>query len=167
MKPTKNRVFCVDCDRTKQLFDSQYKAMRFIEFNSKSILEESNKAPVRCYFCSACGGWHITSNPHQLNVKSKSEIAIERLRELNANKSSYKDKIREGKARIKLVIEELPEKYEQTKTAYLKAVNREERKTVIENFLNETREIRTTMALTKAQSKKIYILEEQVRSMKY
>lgn len=167
MKPTKNRVFCVDCGRAKQLFDSQEKAIRFIEFNSENILEESGRVPVRCYFCSACGGWHITSNPHQLNVKSKSEIAIERLREINANKRSYKDKTKEGKARIKRVVEELAEKYKQTEVAYLKAANREERKAIIENFLNETREIRMTMALTKAQSKKIHILEEQVRSMKY
>ena len=167
MKPTKNKFFCIDCGKTKQLFDSQDKAIRFIEFNSEDILEESGKAPVRSYFCSACGGWHVTSNPHPLNSKTRSEIAIEHLREMNANKSIYKDKIKEGKTKVKLVVEELPRKYEQTKTAYLKAVNREERKTVIENFLNETKKIRMTMALTKAQSKKIHILEEQVRSMKY
>lgn len=167
MKPTKNRVFCVDCGRIKQLFDNQEKAIRFIEFNSENILEESGKAPVRCYFCSACGGWHVTSNPHQLNVKSKSEIAIERLREINANKRSYKDKIKEEKARIKCIVEELTEKYKQTEVAYLKSTNREERKVIIENFLNETREIRMTMALTKAQSKRIHILEKQVRSMRY
>lgn len=167
MKPTKNRVFCIDCSRTKQLFDSQDKAMRFIEFNSGEILEESGKAPVRCYFCSACGGWHVTSSPHQLNVQSKSEKAIERLREMRANKINYQNKIREGKAKVKLVVEELPKKYEQTKAAYLAATNREERISAIENFLNETKKIRMTMALTKAQSKEMHILEEQVRLMQY
>ena len=157
MKPTKNRIFCVDCGRTKQLFDSEEKALRFIEFNSKEILEKSGKVPVRCYFCNACGGWHVTSSPHQLKLKTKSEIAIENIKNINANKKKYIDKIKEEKVRIKLTLDEFPKKYEQVKEAYLIAVNREERKTIIVNFLNEIKKIRMTMALTKEQSKMLHI----------
>lgn len=167
MKPTKNRIFCIDCGRMKQLFASQEKAIRFIEYNSKDILKVSGKAPVRCYFCTACGGWHITSNPHQLHMRSKSEIAIEHIRDINTHKKNYREKIKEEKEKIKFIIEELPQKYEQVKKDYLKATNREEKKLIIENFLHDTKEIRRTMALTKGQSKMMHILEEQVRSLKY
>lgn len=67
-----------------------------MQFNCGEILEESGKAPVRYYFCNACGGWHITSNPYQLHLKSKSEITIERIRDINANKKNYKDKRRKS-----------------------------------------------------------------------
>lgn len=54
MKPVKNKVFCIDCGRTKQLFESESKADNFIKFNGEEILEESAKAPIRSYYCSSC-----------------------------------------------------------------------------------------------------------------
>lgn len=166
MKPTKNKFFCVDIGRTKLLFESQEKAERFIKFNSEDIFEKSGKAPVRCYFCSACGGWHITSSPHQLQEKTKSEIAIELMKETNRNINKYQDKIKDARAKIKIIIDELPKKYEQTKDGYLKAVNHEEKIKIIDNFINYTKEIRRTMALTRSQRKEIHILETSVRSLK-
>lgn len=61
MKPIKNRVFCPECGRAKMLFDSKKRAMTFIRFNKEEILAETGFAPKRCYYCEACGGWHLTS----------------------------------------------------------------------------------------------------------
>ena len=63
MKPTKNRVYCYGCQRSKMLFESKEKADKFIAYNSEGILEENGKAPVRSYYCGMCGGYHVTSNP--------------------------------------------------------------------------------------------------------
>lgn len=46
------------------LFETESQARNFIKFNSQLILEEKGKAPVRCYYCTMCGGWHVTSNPN-------------------------------------------------------------------------------------------------------
>ena len=63
MRPTKNRVYCYGCQRSKMLFESKAKADNFIAYNSEGILEENGKAPVRSYYCGLCGGYHVTSNP--------------------------------------------------------------------------------------------------------
>lgn len=62
MKPTKNQIFCVACGRPKMLFETKAKADNFIKFNSSEIMEESDKAPIRSYYCEICGGYHVTSN---------------------------------------------------------------------------------------------------------
>lgn len=61
MKPTKNKVFCPRCKRQKMVFETAEKAHNFIKFNSNEMLEENGVAPVRAYYCEACGGWHVTS----------------------------------------------------------------------------------------------------------
>ena len=71
MKPTRNRVYCLDCKGTKMLFATEAKANNFIRFNTDEIMEETGKAPVRSYYCESCGGWHTTSN-------SKKEYYIEK-----------------------------------------------------------------------------------------
>lgn len=65
MKPKKNRIYCRELGRIKMLFLSEKKAMNFIRFNADEIIEETGKAPVRCYYCNSCAGWHVTSNPNQ------------------------------------------------------------------------------------------------------
>jgi hypothetical protein len=65
MKPNKNRVFCRGCGRHKILFESSSKAEKFIHFNAEEIRDENGKAPVRCYYCEMCGGYHVTSNPSE------------------------------------------------------------------------------------------------------
>jgi len=55
MKP-KNRYFCMGCQRPKMLFESKSKADNFLKFNK----DDFNKTPTRSYFCSFCGGWHIS-----------------------------------------------------------------------------------------------------------
>lgn len=63
MKPTKNHYYCVACRRPKMLFETQAKADNFIRYNAAEILQAGHRAPVRSYYCSLCGGWHVTSNP--------------------------------------------------------------------------------------------------------
>lgn len=74
-------------------------------------------------------------------------------------------KIKEEKAKIKLIIEELSVKYKQTKEFYSRATNHEERIIIID-FLKWHKRNKA-MELTKSQSKRIHILEEQVCLMKY
>lgn len=83
MKPTKSRVFCPDCSYSKILFSSKAKADNFIAFNAEAIEAETGKRPVRSYYCSACGGWHVTSNPneHAFNGRSRWERAYEHLQD--------------------------------------------------------------------------------------
>lgn len=66
MKP-KNRVFCVRAARPKLLFDSKKKADNFMRYNGDEIADETGKKPVRSYYCTACGGWHVTSREKTLH----------------------------------------------------------------------------------------------------
>lgn len=70
IKPN-NRVFCVDCNRLKLLFDSEKKARTFIRFNAEEISRDSGRAPQRIYYCECCGGWHVTSMRNIPIVKRK------------------------------------------------------------------------------------------------
>ena len=62
MKPTKNRIYCNDCQRVKMLFESEAKALNFMKFNADFIATEKNRVPVRAYYCRCCGGWHVTKH---------------------------------------------------------------------------------------------------------
>lgn len=61
MKPTKNRFMCPQAGKTKMLFASQEKALRFIAWNAQEIAQETGRCPIRSYYCVSCGGWHVTS----------------------------------------------------------------------------------------------------------
>lgn len=76
MKPTKNRVFCIECGKAKMLFESESKAMNFIKYNSDEIEQTTGHAPVRAYYCSMCGGWHVTS---QKEVRANASSRISRI----------------------------------------------------------------------------------------
>ena len=83
MKPSKNKVYCYGCGRTKMLFESEQKALNFIKYNNKDILEDSGKAPSRVYYCDLCGGYHLTSitkskyaNPRGEDVLYSTELLI-------------------------------------------------------------------------------------------
>lgn len=82
MKPTKNRVFCTACQRTKMLFEQQSQADNFIRFNSRQILEETGHCPERSYYCVNCGGWHITSVVSQQIAERLDRRDQERIRAL-------------------------------------------------------------------------------------
>ncbi len=99
MKPTKNRVFCRACSKTKMLFESQAKADNFIKFNGDEILEESGKKPSRSYYCELCGGYHVTS--------IDSEVVGERIDMLVKSKvDSYKKQKKQLKERKQETIAE-------------------------------------------------------------
>lgn len=87
MKPSKNRVFCVDCRRTKMVFDTEKKALLFIKFNSNDIELENGFSPSRAYFCIACGGYHLTSKPDFENFISPTEILLQK--RVQENKDIY------------------------------------------------------------------------------
>ena len=73
MKPKRNKVFCTDSHRTKIVFETEKKAENFIRFNADEMIEETGKAPVRCYYCASCGGWHVTSNPNRTYFDEREE----------------------------------------------------------------------------------------------
>lgn len=71
MKPIKNRIFCIECQRPKMLFESKSKAANFIKFNADEIKSESGVAPKRVYFCKSCGGWHVTSSVRPVSERGR------------------------------------------------------------------------------------------------
>lgn len=74
MKPTKNKVFCKNCERTKMLFETEKKAENFMKFNKEKIEEESGYSPQRSYYCLFCGGWHLTSISEKIGVSKKEQL---------------------------------------------------------------------------------------------
>ena len=92
MKPIRNRFFCEDCGRVKMLFETQKKADTFMEFNSKEIVEETGYKPERSYYCAYCGGWHVTSNKEQLDIKSRTEKVLDSYKQEKKQKTELKIK---------------------------------------------------------------------------
>lgn len=86
MKPTKNRIFCPECRRTKMLFESEEKAERFIKFNKS---EMGDYHPTRTYYCVACGGWHTTSHEDYKPGRMDSENIIDAYRQDMDNQFEY------------------------------------------------------------------------------
>lgn len=89
MKPTKNQIFCIGCKHKKMLFESKSKADNFIKFNGEEIENQSGKAPTRSYYCSFCGGWHVTSIAEEdkgIDRDKRDEQLWERISEINSKK---------------------------------------------------------------------------------
>ncbi len=92
MRPTKNRVYCYGCQRSKMLFESKAKADNFIAYNSEGIMEENGKAPVRSYYCELCGGYHVTSNPSMEageKLNQRDQIMMARFDNYKKGKEDY------------------------------------------------------------------------------
>lgn len=89
------------------LFETQKKADTFIKFNSEEIKEENGFCPTRSYFCIACNGWHVTSHAENVNLLSKSEIAMDKYRLFIEAKERMKilDKIKRKERRKRLAKE--------------------------------------------------------------
>ena len=81
MKPTRNRIYCRDCGRTKMLFETEKKALLFMKFNNEEIAEESDFTPTRAYFCEACGGWHVTHLTEAPAKASRTERMLDKLQD--------------------------------------------------------------------------------------
>lgn len=130
MKPTKNRIFCKDCGRSKILFDTEKKAETFIKFNGDEIKLESGFKPERSYFCKYCGGWHVTSKKEFLNIKSRTEIVLDIYNEERRKKAEHRATrsllIEEKKKELELILSNLEKqisilnKTPQTEKAYPK-----------------------------------------------
>lgn len=58
MSKPKHRVYCPIAMRPKMVFETEAKAMRHIQFNADDY--KSSTVPTRAYFCTGCGGWHLT-----------------------------------------------------------------------------------------------------------
>lgn len=41
------------------VFETEKKAQNFMKFNNQNF-DNTEVVPVRAYYCSACGGWHVT-----------------------------------------------------------------------------------------------------------
>lgn len=76
IKPVKNRVFCVDAERAKMLFDTQNKADNFIKFNAEEIKDETGYAPKRSYYCMFCNGFHVTSSIKSFGLSKKERLLL-------------------------------------------------------------------------------------------
>ena len=74
MKPTKSKVFCVECKRYKMIFETEKKAETFMKFNSSDIEDETGYSPNRSYYCIYCGGFHVTSKVKLSIVERESNL---------------------------------------------------------------------------------------------
>lgn len=89
MRP-KNRMYCRASNRQKLLFETEKKAENFIRFNKDEILSEGGYRPQRAYFCSFCGGWHVTSIEEEI-PKTKREEMLESVLELKKKEKFLKE----------------------------------------------------------------------------
>ena len=93
MRPTKNRIYCYGCQRSKMLFESKAKADNFIAYISEGIMEENGKAPVRSYYCELCGGYHVTSNPSMVageSLNQRDQKMVEQISNYKKGAEDYK-----------------------------------------------------------------------------
>lgn len=66
--------------------------MNFIHFNADKIMEETGKAPVRCYYCESYAGWHVTSNLNvEYFIKGEMEKEIKNATRFGASKRRLKN----------------------------------------------------------------------------
>jgi hypothetical protein len=108
MRPTKNRVFCKDCGRTKMLFETEKKADNFISFNQEEIEMETGIAPKRSYFCQFCGGWHVTSIKEEIGISKNEKLLEDYLKEKLEKKEKIvfeKGKVNNDEKRSKIMLE--------------------------------------------------------------
>ncbi len=124
MKPTKNKVFCKNCERTKMLFETEKKAENFMKFNKEQIEEESGYSPQRSYYCLFCGGWHLTSMSEYIGISKKEQLF-----------EQYKQ---EKNKAIKIVNEE-----ETIIKKNSNAENQERRKIIMEDLEGQIKEMET------------------------
>ena len=101
MKPTKCKVFCNDCNRTKMLFETEKKAETFIKFNNDNGEFEKGYSPSRSYYCISCCGYHVTSKPQNQNIKSKTALVLERYEVVKEKDRLNKEKIEQRKIESK------------------------------------------------------------------
>ena len=68
MSKPKHRVYCPIAMRPKMVFETEQKALRFIEMNADQF---TGTAPIRAYFCTGCGGWHVTHRKRWEEIRKR------------------------------------------------------------------------------------------------
>lgn len=113
-KPT-NRVFCLDCGRSKLLFDTEKRAIRFIKRCGPDI--NSYGGELRPYWCPTCFGWHITHvkyDPKYDDRACERERVSKRIlefRRLSGEKFRNAVKLQELEEVIDKYLKMIPEEY--------------------------------------------------------
>lgn len=80
MKPNaRNLIYCPQCKRSKQRFESKKEADMFIKYNAEECRQENGYAPIRAYYCQACCGWHLSSRAKLYPTKPSMKKKIVRL----------------------------------------------------------------------------------------
>ena len=166
MKPTKNRVFCKDCGRSKMLFETEKKATTFIKFNGDDIEKESGFKPERSYFCTFCGGWHVTSKKEFLNIKSRTEIVLDIYNEERRKKAEHSATrsllIEEKKKELELILSNLEKhisilnKTQQAEKGYPKILE------VVIDLFNQVQKYKGVSF--NGSNKRIKIAEEKIKT---
>lgn len=87
----KNRVFCLDAQKSKLVFETEKKAETFLKFNKDKIYESSGYAPVRAYYCPSCCAWHVTHRKDYRPSITSTERVVNTYNE-------YKEKVKEMRA---------------------------------------------------------------------
>ena len=75
------------------LFETEKKAETFIKFNNDNDEFEKGYSPCRSYYCISCCGYHVTSKPQNENIKSKTELLLERYEVVKEKDRLNKEKI--------------------------------------------------------------------------
>ena len=135
IKP-KNRVFCPAIGRSKKLFDTKERAEMYIERNAETIRKNSGVAPVRAYYCKACGGWHVT---HKLTNSGREDEIIEKL--INSNRKWSTKKAAKSEPTKKPSDREVAERY------FLKHYRQFSSKKEFKQFLKENPDNLTQLSL--------------------
>lgn len=157
MKPTKNRVFCNECQRTKMLFETEKKALLFMKFNNDEIAEENDKVPMRAYFCEACGGWHITHYIAPQRNKTKTQRAIEYLHtQQEIQKAKEESQKKEQKETHNYVINQLDEIDKQIKNG-----NTDEALVLVKNLLELSKTKNIKLRVKRRINKRYQLLTNQ------
>ncbi len=89
-KPSKKRIFCPDCGKSKILFETEKEAQTFIKFNSEEI---ENGEKLRPYYCPACCGYHVSHKKHYRGFDTRTDEMIEDYRRDLSNKDSFDKKL--------------------------------------------------------------------------
>ncbi len=97
---SRNRVFCPFCGKNKFLFEEKNKALNFIKYNADVIESENGYKPIRAYYCSCCGGWHVTSQLKKFDGMSGKEFYLEKLHAYFSHNNMYTSNNASPKARI-------------------------------------------------------------------
>lgn len=163
MKPTKNRVFCKNCGRSKILFETEKKAQNFIKFNSEEIEAETGYSPQRVYYCVFCGGWHTTSMKETRGTSRNEHLFEEYQKQKQINQENKKQEIEQGKQKIGQKTKQGKQKIEQE--TQIKQEKKEEEETPFLHIVKAETQIFETQTKDMSLVEKEGYLNEKIQSL--